>query len=82
MDAKKAYAVIKQRNSGKKCIECKDYGDLFGFVFVPQDLPDGEVFGGACDTVDKKTGAISTFSPFMNFALFDRAKTVDLSALI
>lgn len=80
VDVKKAYSIIKNKNIGKRCIECKDYGAFFGFVFVSHKW-DGTAFGGACDTVDKKTGAISTFSPFMDFELFDKAMPIALSAL-
>lgn len=80
MDVKKAYAIAIKGKHGSKCVECCDFGDFYGFVFAP-DKWDGGPFGGAYDTVDKKTGAISAFNPVTDFDLFDKATPIALSAL-
>ena len=81
MTANQAYKAIKERNKGAVCIECQDFGDFYGFVFVPKGTPKGEAIGGAYDTVDKKTGKISTYNPITNLALLDKAVPVDLATL-
>lgn len=80
MTAKDAYKIIKKSNQGRKCLGCSDFGDFYGFIFAP-DGWDGGPFGGAYDTVDKKSGKTSTFNPVMDFALFSKAKPVELSTL-
>lgn len=74
-------AYLKAKNDGAKIghtrlSTCSDYGDFWGFVFVPDtiDVPDGI---GAI-TVNKKTGAIGYFIPPMNLDLWRKRKPVSL----
>lgn len=81
MDAKQAYQIIKKHHPNEVCIICTDFGDFFGFNFVPPEAVSWGDFGGACDTVDKKTGEISVFNPIINLSLLDNAKIIDPASL-
>jgi hypothetical protein len=52
-------------------LECRDYGDFWGFYFVH---PTKEMGYGMCDiTVNKKNGEIGYFNPLMDLDLWDKA---------
>jgi hypothetical protein len=70
-------AYLKAKNEEAKdgltrLIDCCDYGDSWGFCFVPH-IKKEEVNGGAYITVNKKTGDIRYFNPIMDFDLFEKA---------
>jgi len=55
-----------------RLIDCCDYGDFWGFSFVPHIKKEG-ANGGAYITINKKTGEIRYFNPIMDFDLFKKA---------
>jgi hypothetical protein len=62
-------------------IACKDYGDLWGFSFSPYE-PHIRVGGGYDVTVNKKTGELGKYNPFVDgFDLLDKAKAIPLKEL-
>jgi hypothetical protein len=60
-------------------VSCGDYGDFWGFGFMPEgfllDKPSG---GGADTTVNKETGEIGVFIPPMDLDLFSKRKPIPI----
>lgn len=71
MDVKDAYKTIKELPDRNFLVECSDFGGFFGFVFAPEEIKAGDMYGGMYDCVEKETGRVFTFSPFDDFDLFD-----------
>jgi len=79
-------AYIKAKMSDKEhenayLLSCADYGDFWGFAFSP--YPPGTIVGGGYDvTVNKKSGALGKYNPFIDgFDLWNKAKDVPLKLL-
>jgi len=70
-------AYVKARRSDNAyenayLVECKDYGDLWGFAFspIPYDPEDPHTWvGGGYTTVDKKTGTIGGINAIASWEL-------------
>jgi len=84
MTLQEAYMKAKMSAEGLEnayLTACKDYGDLWGFSFSPYE-PRIRVGGGYDVTVNKKTGELGKYNPFVDgFDLLDKAKTVQLKEL-
>lgn len=81
MEVREAYNIMKSEYPNKKLIECLEFDDFFAFCLVDRTVQDGDLIGGAYDTVDRKTGGISSFNPIQNLAAFMEAKIIDISTL-
>ncbi|GBU22050.1 hypothetical protein R80B4_01953 [Fibrobacteres bacterium R8-0-B4] len=61
---------------------CNDYGDFWGFLFLPptffDDPPNKRPRGFSDVTVNKKTGEIGYFVPHMDFDLFDKRISIPI----
>jgi hypothetical protein len=84
-------AYIKAKNVAKDygltlLTGCKDYGDVWGFEFMPATYNPKDsrtwIGGGGDTTVNKKTGEIGNYSPQDDFGeLLGKAKTIPLKEL-
>ncbi|GBU22048.1 hypothetical protein R80B4_01951 [Fibrobacteres bacterium R8-0-B4] len=68
-----AYLKAKSERTKRgltRLVDCRDYGDFWGFCFVPENhTPDGI----ADITINKKTGKIGYFNVIMDFDLAERS---------
>lgn len=79
MKVKEAYKIIKPKYADKKLLECLEFNNFFAFLFAENDE---ETVGGGYDTVDKRTGNVSTFNPTEDFDSFFKAKQIPTQNLI
>jgi hypothetical protein len=74
MTLQEAYLKAKsdaEKDGHTRLVECRDYGEFWGFAFVPP-LDDDvlkELNGGCDTTVNKKNGKIGYFIPPMDLDL-------------
>lgn len=76
-----AYQMAKKTDENKDKIlyDCRDFGDCYGFHFIPKRLV-GQKFGGcAYHTVNKSDGSISFFSPLMDMDKYMNAESIDIN---
>jgi len=81
-------AYIKAKNTAKargrtRFTSCSDYGDFWGFGFVPPTYvsglsPEKAPNGGGYITVNKKTGEVGHFIPPMDLDLFRNRKPIPI----
>jgi len=76
-------AYLKAKNEREKIgftrlISCRDYGDFWGFMFVP---PRKYGDGIADITINKKTGEKSNFIPPMDLDLAEKAVPIPIEQL-
>jgi len=74
-----AYLKAKNERAKKgftRLNSCRDYGDFWGFMFIPPEKKAGD---GLSDiTVNKKTGTIGYFIPPMDLDLAKRAVPIPI----
>jgi hypothetical protein len=70
----KKYAQVYDINT--RLDSCRDFGDFWGFMFVPSIGVAGDGIGYY--TINKKTGEKSTFIPPMDFDLWDKSISIPI----
>lgn len=84
MTAKQAFEIAKKvAGTDSELMQCDEFDRFYGFIFSPNGTKKAdEPFGGAYITVGKATGSTGSFSPYDDFDIFDRKKTIDIKNLI
>lgn len=72
-----AYSVIEKIKPDCKLLECLEFEDFYAYFMVPKTY-NGDGVAGAYDTVNKKTGLVSSFVPTENLKLYMSGKVVEL----
>ena len=80
MTAKKAAEILKSKYNNKSIVECLEFADFFAFALTDKGK-EKELRGGGYNTVNKKTGIISTFNPIQNMSAYMAAKLIDINTL-
>jgi len=74
--------TVAERKGRTLLTSCDDYGDFWGFMFMPPTYDPNDSYtipNGVGDiTVNKKTGEIGVFTPLMDFDLFDKRKPIPI----
>ena len=80
MTAKEASQILKSKYKDMSIVEYLNFVDFFAFALIANGK-ETESFAGGYDTVDKKTGSISTFNPTEDMASYMSADSIDINTL-
>ena len=80
MTAKEAAEILKSKYKDKSIVECLVFADFFAFAMTDKGK-EAEDRAGGYDTVNKKTGIISTFNPIEDMSAYMSAVLIDINTL-
>ena len=80
MNVIEAYKIAKQLPDRNYLIECTDFGEFFGFVFLSEP-PSEDGFSGVYDAVNKATGEVFLFNPPDDFEIFDKGIQISIESI-
>lgn len=80
MTAKEAYKEVMKKASTMRVTDCYEYDSIFVFQLAPAIAKESAKLLTGLTSVNKKTGTVSAFKPFMiPFSEYQRGKRVPAS---
>ena len=76
-----ALKIIKNNFPEMEIIECLEFPEFYAFAIIGKGAEHRD-FGGGYNTVSKRDGSLSTFTPTADIQLFMSAKSVDFTNII